>query len=105
MELREIDKRIGALRNELENARGTQTEVYSRIVGYYRSVRNWNAGKREEYGMRKLFSIPGDAISSESSAEFAQLPSVESALQDHESASAHLFSFLNFSLSSASSLM
>jgi ribonucleoside-triphosphate reductase len=34
---------------------GTPTEVYSRIVGYYRSVRNWNKGKREEYKERKLF--------------------------------------------------
>jgi ribonucleoside-triphosphate reductase (formate) len=35
---------------------GRETEVYSRIVGYYRSVKNWNRGKREEYGERKLFS-------------------------------------------------
>jgi ribonucleoside-triphosphate reductase len=34
---------------------GTPTECYSRIVGYYRSVRNWNKGKREEYKERKLF--------------------------------------------------
>jgi ribonucleoside-triphosphate reductase len=33
-------------------------EVYSRIVGYYRSVRNWNKGKREEYGERRLFAVP-----------------------------------------------
>jgi len=30
-------------------------EVYSRIVGYYRTVKNWNKGKREEYGDRLLF--------------------------------------------------
>jgi len=39
-------------------AEGTPTEVYSRIVGYYRSVRNWNAGKREEYNQRLAFSMP-----------------------------------------------
>jgi ribonucleoside-triphosphate reductase len=26
-------------------------------VGYYRSVRNWNRGKREEYGERQLYRI------------------------------------------------
>jgi anaerobic ribonucleoside-triphosphate reductase len=32
-----------------------ETEVYARIVGYYRAVRNWNAGKKEEYKYRKDF--------------------------------------------------
>jgi ribonucleoside-triphosphate reductase len=32
-----------------------ETEVYSRIVGYYRPVKNWNVGKKEEYGHRRLF--------------------------------------------------
>ena len=30
-------------------------EVYSRVVGYLRPVRQWNKGKRTEYGRRKLF--------------------------------------------------
>lgn len=51
----EIDADITATREELANVRGTATEVYARIVGYYRSVRNWNKGKREEYNHRKLF--------------------------------------------------
>lgn len=37
---------------------GRDTEVYTRIVGYYRAVQNWNRGKREEYDHRKLFSGP-----------------------------------------------
>jgi len=37
---------------------GAEAEVYSRIVGYYRSVRNWNRGKQEEFGIRKLFEEP-----------------------------------------------
>ena len=32
-----------------------ETEVYSRIVGYYRPVRNWNDGKKAEYFDRKVF--------------------------------------------------
>ena len=38
---------------------GAEAEVYTRIVGYYRSVRNWNKGKQEEYGIRRLFDEPG----------------------------------------------
>jgi ribonucleoside-triphosphate reductase len=32
-----------------------ETEVYSRIVGYYRPIRQWNAGKAEEFKFRKEF--------------------------------------------------
>ena len=53
--LSEIDAEIAQVKKELEDVRGTPAEVYTRIVGYYRSVKNWNAGKREEYGERKLF--------------------------------------------------
>jgi hypothetical protein len=34
---------------------GKETEVYARIVGYYRPVKNWNKGKAEEYQDRRLF--------------------------------------------------
>lgn len=30
------------------------TEVYSRVVGYYRPIQNWNKGKVEEFGRRLL---------------------------------------------------
>jgi ribonucleoside-triphosphate reductase len=33
-------------------------EVYSRIVGYLRPVRNWNEGKRREFADRKTFKVP-----------------------------------------------
>jgi ribonucleoside-triphosphate reductase len=33
-----------------------ETEVYSRIVGYYRPVQNWNNGKKSEFNLRKTFS-------------------------------------------------
>lgn len=36
-----------------------ETEVYSRVVGYHRPVKNWNKGKREEFKERKHFRIPG----------------------------------------------
>ena len=53
--LEEIDAEIAQVKKELEDVHGTPSEVYTRIVGYYRSVRNWNKGKREEYEKRKLF--------------------------------------------------
>lgn len=56
-----VEARIAELRSELGKVEGSPTEVYSRIVGYYRSVRNWNAGKREEYGQRLVFGMPGAA--------------------------------------------
>ena len=34
---------------------GMQTEVYSRVVGYHRPIKNWNQGKQEEFKDRKPF--------------------------------------------------
>ena len=51
----EIDAEIAQVKAELAECKGADCEVYARIVGYYRSVKNWNKGKREEYGERKLF--------------------------------------------------
>ena len=53
-----IEKEIRTLKDKLQTVKGTETEVYTRIVGYYRSVRNWNKGKRDEYNHRTLFSQP-----------------------------------------------
>lgn len=36
---------------------GKETEVYSRVVGYLRPVKNWNIGKQEEFKQRKTFKI------------------------------------------------
>jgi ribonucleoside-triphosphate reductase len=55
--IEEINKDLQEAREELAAVQGGPAEVYSRIVGYYRSVRNWNKGKKEEYHERKLFEI------------------------------------------------
>ncbi|HLC46897.1 MAG TPA: anaerobic ribonucleoside-triphosphate reductase [Candidatus Nanoarchaeia archaeon] len=34
-----------------------KTEVYSRIVGYFRPVQNWNEGKKQEFIDRSEFVI------------------------------------------------
>ncbi len=36
---------------------GAETEVYSRVTGYFRPVKNWNRGKREEFRDRKAYSL------------------------------------------------
>lgn len=66
-DLEAIKSELAQAREELRHVEGTTAEVYSRIVGYYRSVRNWNKGKREEYGIRKLYDVShaqsGDRLS------------------------------------------
>ena len=52
------ESRLAELKEKLLSVEGTPTEVYSRIVGYYRSVRNWNAGKREEFSTRREYAFP-----------------------------------------------
>jgi ribonucleoside-triphosphate reductase len=51
-----INREIEAIRKELSEVKGTPTEIYTRIVGYYRSLNNWNKGKREEYDRRRTFA-------------------------------------------------
>ncbi|MEA4933852.1 MAG: ribonucleoside triphosphate reductase, partial [Lawsonibacter sp.] len=36
---------------------GKETEVYSRITGYYRPVKNWNDGKTQEFQDRKVYDL------------------------------------------------
>ncbi len=36
---------------------GEEAEVYSRITGYYRPVKNWNDGKTQEFRERKVYDI------------------------------------------------
>jgi len=33
------------------------TEVYSRVCGYFRPVRQWHIGKKEEYSERKVVDV------------------------------------------------
>ncbi len=49
----------GYLRGEQKNCPhcGKETEVYSRITGYYRPVKNWNDGKAQEFRERRLYKV------------------------------------------------
>ena len=42
---------------------GEETEVYSRITGYYRPVKNWNEGKAQEFKDRKEYNVEGTHVS------------------------------------------
>ena len=57
MEKKEIMQEIERLEAELGTVKGTECEVYSRIVGYFRPVKQWNNGKQEEYGERETFEV------------------------------------------------
>ncbi len=59
-EREKIEKKIKDLETLLKNVRGSECEVYSRVVGYYRPVKNWNLGKREEFSERKVFEVDID---------------------------------------------
>ena len=50
-----IDLKIEELENQLTKVQGKETEQYARIVGYYRAIKNWNKGKKEEYKYRVNF--------------------------------------------------
>ena len=71
---------------------GTRTEVYSRIVGYYRSVKNWNAGKRAEYKERLVFdpdSKPNEKATCNSLAQRDCKAESDSPEQRDDSAESH----------------
>ena len=36
---------------------GEECEIYSRVVGYLRPVKQWNNGKREEFCTRKTYKV------------------------------------------------
>lgn len=40
----------------IPSERRTKCEVFSRVVGYYRPVQNWNKGKAEEFKERREFN-------------------------------------------------
>lgn len=55
--LAQVEQEIAETKAALNDVHGTETEVYARIVGYYRAVKHWNKGKRDEFDQRKLFSL------------------------------------------------
>ena len=59
-----ICKTHGYIAGEVYNCPdcGKQTEVHSRITGYYRPIQNWNDGKSQEYKERKVYDINNSSL-------------------------------------------
>jgi ribonucleoside-triphosphate reductase len=55
MEKKDIMAKIEELETRLQQVKGTDCEVYSRVVGYFRPVKQWNNGKQEEYTERETY--------------------------------------------------
>ena len=49
-------------------AKKVPCEVYSRIVGYLRPVRDWNEGKQQEFAERKTYNVNNTAAQEEAAA-------------------------------------
>lgn len=83
--IQEIEADIAQVQQDISNVHGTTTEVYARIVGYYRSVRNWNRGKREEYDHRKLFVPEKETIKDHLSSGAANTIAIKNEVVNPES--------------------
>lgn len=42
---------------ETKTVKAIKAEVYSRVVGYYRPVQDWNRGKKEEFSERRYVDL------------------------------------------------
>lgn len=40
-----------------KTVKAVKAEVYSRVVGYYRPVQDWNRGKKEEFSQRHYVNL------------------------------------------------
>jgi anaerobic ribonucleoside-triphosphate reductase len=36
-------------------------QIFSRVVGYYAAVQDWNKGKKQEWKEREVYRVPGRA--------------------------------------------
>lgn len=63
MSVEDIHKRIAELEYQLEHLVVQECEVYSRVVGYYRPIKQWNAGKIQEWSERLTYTTAVDAES------------------------------------------
>lgn len=50
MSEKSLERQSGSVCNE-------ECEIYSRVTGYHRPLKNWNAGKQEEFKQRTSFIL------------------------------------------------
>lgn len=53
---------MGRVVSERELERKIPCEVYSRIVGYLRPVRDWNLAKKQEFEDRVTYNVDGQQV-------------------------------------------
>ncbi|MFA5048736.1 MAG: anaerobic ribonucleoside-triphosphate reductase [Patescibacteria group bacterium] len=56
-EIDRLNAEIVQKKEQLKNVKGREIEVYTRIVGYYRAIKNWNLGRAAEQKKRKVFDM------------------------------------------------
>ena len=82
--LAEVEKEIAETKAALKDVHGTETEVYARIVGYYRAVKHWNKGKRDEFDHRKMFTLEDskeyDITDADTDCAFCEAPAEKAAV-------------------------
>jgi hypothetical protein len=55
----EIREELVSLHERLKTVKGTTTKIFSRIIGFYQAVDDWNIAKQAEFKQRTNFSFPG----------------------------------------------
>lgn len=48
--------------DDVKTVKAVKAEVYSRVVGYYRPVQDWNRGKKEEFSQRQYIEIKTETV-------------------------------------------
>ena len=48
------------MQSDNEHTRRIPVETYSRVVGYFRPVNQWNKGKQAEFWDRKNYKVSGE---------------------------------------------
>ena len=87
--LAQIEQEIAETKAALADVHGTETEVYARIVGYYRAVKHWNNGKRDEFNLRKMFTLEDSHLNERASevsakAEKSSQPVLDTGIATYE---------------------
>lgn len=55
--VQQINKEIAEKKEQLKTVKGTETEIYTRIVGYYRSIKAFNKGQAAQLRRRVNYKI------------------------------------------------
>jgi hypothetical protein len=53
--MNEKKEQLLVLEKQLSELEVQECEVFSRVVGYFRPVKHWNAGKQDEFKNRKTY--------------------------------------------------